>query len=227
MNWVFAISIALLCFVLGAFLFRLPRAAWTLLGAALVFGLTGYAIQQRGDIPSAPAPARTSALGEAGWRLIDLRREIVSDRYHSRSREIVTADAMFRQGQFDNAVALLRGAVEANPNDYEAWLAMGNALVEHTGGVMTPAAVFAYTRAEEVAPSEPGPAFFFGLDLVRQGKLIEAHQVWSGILRSAPEDAKWRPVVADRVAALEQLMRQIVEQGRAREQAEGRQPAGE
>jgi cytochrome c-type biogenesis protein CcmH/NrfG len=40
---------------------------------------------------------------------------------------------------------------------------LGNALVLHADGMMTPAAELAFQRAAKLAPDHPGPKFFYGL----------------------------------------------------------------
>jgi cytochrome c-type biogenesis protein CcmH len=219
MSWAIAIGLAVAGFALAVLAFRVQRAAWAMLAAALVFGLAGYAFQARPDLPAAPKSAQKADIGEAGWQMVELRKAFVSERYRSPSPALITADALVRQGQFENAATLLGGIVRGNPRDAEAWLALANALVEHADGNLTPAALNAYREATAAAPEEPGPAVFMGLALIRQGELIEAHQLWTRTLERAPADAAWRPLLAERLALLEELMRRIVEQSQ-----QGQQP---
>jgi len=214
MSWIAAILLALVAFALVAFAFRVPRGGWTVVLAALVFGLAGYAFQASPAIPSAPKSAQARNIGEAGWQLVAIRQEFVSENRRSGGKAMITADALVRNGRFEDAAKLLAGAVEDNPQDYEAWLALGNALVEHAEGNLTPAALHAYRRATAIAPDEPGPAVFMGFSMVREGRLVEAHQLWSGTLAAAPEGAEWRETLEQRIGLLEQLMRRIVESSR-------------
>ena len=70
---------------------------------------------------------------------------------------------------------------------------------------MNPAAELAYRRAGALAPDHPAPAFFYGLSLIQSGRIEEGEQVWRRILADAPADASWRPVIADRLAVIDQL----------------------
>jgi cytochrome c-type biogenesis protein CcmH len=124
----------------------------------------------------------------------------------SGSNQIVTADAFARRGRFANAVALLRDAVRQNPNDHEAWLALGNALVEHADGALTQPALLAYRRAADTAPASAGPGYFLGFALIRQGRLMEARGVWASTLESAAEDAAGREALEERLARLDQII---------------------
>ncbi|MGZ8997798.1 MAG: tetratricopeptide repeat protein, partial [Allosphingosinicella sp.] len=81
---------------------------------------------------------------------------------------------------------------------------LGNALVVHADGMMTPAAQLAFQRAAQLAPDHPGPRFFYGLSLAQGGQYDEAERIWRALLASAPADASYRPVVEERLRALQQ-----------------------
>jgi cytochrome c-type biogenesis protein CcmH len=206
MIWALAIALALAAFVLAAFVFRIGRNGWTTFAAALALGLAGYALQASPDIPGAPkSSVRT---GEQGaWALVDERKAMIDDRHRSRSDEIIVADALARHGQYANAVAMLRGAVTDNPRDAEAWLALGNALVEHADGALTQPALMAYRRAAEADPTGVGPGYFLGLALIRQGQLAQARSVWAGTFEGAAPDAAGRDLLGERLARLDALLR--------------------
>jgi cytochrome c-type biogenesis protein CcmH len=206
-TWLLTIALALAAFALGAFAFGVARQGWTTFAAALALGLAGYALQASPNVPGAPA-ADTRDQAEADWAFVDSRKEMVASGDRSASREMIVADALARQGQYANAAAMLREAVRANPRDAEAWLALGNALVEHADGALTQPALLAYRRAEALDPGGLGPAFFLGLALIRQGRFEEARALWRGSLDAAPEDAAGRAVLAERLARLESLFNQ-------------------
>jgi cytochrome c-type biogenesis protein CcmH/NrfG len=81
---------------------------------------------------------------------------------------------------------------------------LGNALILHADGMMTPAAELAFQRAAKIAPDHPGPKFFYGLALAQGGKFDEAEAIWRDLLANAPADAEWRPMVEERLAMLRQ-----------------------
>jgi cytochrome c-type biogenesis protein CcmH len=68
-------------------------------------------------------------------------------------------------------------------------VALGNTLVGHSDGLITPAAQFAFQKAAKISPEHPGPPFFMGLALAQSGKLVEARAIWAELLRRAPADA--------------------------------------
>ncbi|AKH41870.1 cytochrome c-type biogenesis protein CcmH [Altererythrobacter atlanticus] len=209
MTWLLAISLALCAFALGALVFRVDRRGWTSMGAALLFGLAGYALQASPNLPGAPKAPRSEPEGEEGWALVDARKELFAEGDRSGNEKLLVADAMARNGQYANAAALLRGAVEDDPQDGEAWLALGNALVEHTGGILTQPALLAFRRASQVEKGGLGPGYFLGLALIRNGRLLEGRQIWAEALAGAPEDAAGRAVMEERLARLDALLVQI------------------
>ncbi len=210
MSWFVVILIAAIVFGVLAFVLKLPRSGWELAGAVLLVGLAGYALQGSPGMPGAPKAARESKAGAAA-AMVEARREM-DDQYGPGRRYLITADAMARNGQYSAAAAILRGAIRENPDDPDAWLALGNALVGHAEGVATPAALFAYRRAADIAPSHPGPPFFMGLALASSGQFQEARDLWQGLLDrpvaegDAAEDEPWRAQLQSQVDKLDALI---------------------
>ena len=205
MTWLLAIALALGAFALGALVFGVARQGWTTFAAALALGLAGYALQASPGTPGAPA-AGTAATDEVDWTYVEARHEMVALGSRSASNQMIIADGFARRGDYTSAAALLRDAVRQNPNDAEAWLALGNALVEHADGALTQPALLAYRRAAELDPGGAGPGYFLGFALIRQGRLMEARNVWASTLETASEDAEGRAALEERLARLDQLI---------------------
>jgi cytochrome c-type biogenesis protein CcmH len=53
-----------------------------------------------------------------------------------------------------------------------------------------------------MAPGHPAAPFFYGLAMARSGDRQDAVAIWRNILDTAPDDAEWRPLVEQGVAAL-------------------------
>ena len=191
MTWLAAIVLALTAFAVAVLAFRIDRGGWTTVAAALALGLAGYALQASPDVPGSPAEP-VERVGEEGWQLVDLRKEMVGSASGLGSANLIVADGYTRRGKYADAAVILRGAVADNPRDAEAWLALGNALVEHADGALTQPALLAYRRAAEVEPTSAGPGYFLGMALIRQGRLMEARGVWQATLETAAEDASGR-----------------------------------
>ena len=216
MSWLAAIALALGAFVIAVFAFRVPRAGWTTVAAALALGLAGYALQASPEVPAAPATSH-GGQGDAAWALVDERKSMIASEEHSRSGKLIVADAYARRGQFADAAAILRGAIADNPRDGEAWLALGNALVEHTGGALTDPALLAYRRAAELDPDGVGPRVLFlrvperkhvknrlhfdlragKTDEAREAKIIELTHAGAASIRRVDENGQWWMVMSD------------------------------
>jgi len=207
MTWLIAIGLALAAFAFAVFAFRVPRGGRETFAAALALGLAGYALQASPDVPGAPA-ASTTGHGDAAWALVDERKSMVGSDDRSHSNNLIVADAYARRGQYADAVAILRGVIADNPRDSEAWLALGNALVEHTGGALTEPALLAYRRSAELDPDGIGPGYFLGLALIRQGRLGEAAGLWRATLEATAPGAAGREVLALRLERLDTLLAQ-------------------
>lgn len=210
MSWLPIVLLAAIAFVIAAFVLRMPKGSWALLGAALMLGLAGYALQGLPGYAGAPKEAR---IGEDrnGTAMVEARRELF-DPDVAPARFVTVSDGFARRGQFGDAAGILRSALRDDPEDGEAWLALGNALVEHANGMLTPAALFAYTKAEQYLPGHPGPAYFLGVSLIRSGRFMEARGLWIDALASAPEDAPWRESLEQRIARLDEMIAQATAQ---------------
>ncbi len=205
MSWVIIIGLAGLAFAALAFVLKAPRGGWEAIGAALLLGLAGYALQGNPGQAGAPKIAAEQAKGN-GAALVAARQQLRDQNGLGTNSWLVIGDALARNGQYGDAAGVLLGAVEQNPKDAEGWLALANALVGHAEGALTPAALYAYQRAATAAPEHPGPPFFLGLALAQSGRLDEARAMWAELLARAPKDAPWRADLAKRLGKLDQFM---------------------
>lgn len=205
MTWVAVIALAVIVFAIAAFGFRLSKGLWTSFAAALGFGLAGYALQASPDMPAAPKSAAVDA-DELEFDIVEARREFVAQRDRSGSEMLVVSDAMARRGRYEDAAQMLEGVTRENPQDFEAWLAQAIALAEHADGALTQASLYAFQQAANVKPGNLAPGYFLGVSLVRQGRLMEARQVWRETLESAPADAEGRAGMEDRLARLDAML---------------------
>ena len=210
MSWLYVIPAAIAAFAVLVFALKLPRPAWELTGAALLLGLAGYASQASPTLPGAPkAPRESRESMEAA--LVETRQAMQAEFAPGR-RYLITADAMARNGRFASAAAILRGAIREHPEDPDTWLALGNALVGHAEGVATPAALYAYDKAAQLAPGHPGPPFFSGLALAQSGRFEEARTRWQGLLDRPPAegdtaaDEPWRALLQAQIQRLDMLI---------------------
>jgi cytochrome c-type biogenesis protein CcmH/NrfG len=170
----------------------------TLAGAAIALGGAGYALQGRPGLPGSPRASaeRPPPIPMTGARNALLGQFTAADRW------LIIADSFERRGNTGEAVGVLRAAVREHPRDYALWVGLGNALADHARGI-TPAASFAFDRAEQLAPGYPAPRFFHGLALARSGQVEAGLAEWRAILAEAPADASWRPLVEDAILTVQ------------------------
>lgn len=200
MGWL--IALGLVVAVAGA-LWRwggLPRAALEAVGAALLLGLAGYALQGSPEQPGNPV---TVAQAEVQVDESDLQlRDKMGGGFGSAKQWLTAADGAMRAGVPAAAVTYIRSGLRDHPNDPDLWLGLGNALIVHNGGQISPAATFAFQKAADIAPQHPGPPFFMGLAMAQNGKFAEARAVWTELLQRSPADAAWRGDLEARIAEL-------------------------
>ena len=165
--------------------------------AALVLGASGYALQGSPNLPG--AAARQADIADV-FPLTDARHAFFGN-FTPAESWLRISEALARDGKSEDAVNILQNAVRRYPGDPQLWIGLGNALVDHSRG-LTPPAELAYKRAAQMAPDHPGAPFFYGLALARSGDRAGALAVWQEILKTAPADAGWRPLVEQGVKAL-------------------------
>jgi cytochrome c-type biogenesis protein CcmH len=211
MTWALIIALALVAFVALTLVLRVPRSGWEAVLAALVLGLAGYAAQGHWNEPGAPRAAdeKPAANPEA---LVVMRQKLAGKDDQTDSW-LMVADAMSRHGQFADAANILRGSIDRNPTNGQAWLALANALVSHGQGSLSPAALLAFHRAAAIEPASPGPPFFLGLALARSGQMAAGRAQWAGLLARSPQDAPWRPDLTNRLAELDAFIAQARQVG--------------
>ncbi|MDN3645700.1 tetratricopeptide repeat protein [Pontixanthobacter aestiaquae] len=207
MSWLPVIALAMAAFVVAAFALRLPKSGWALFGAALLFGLAGYAMHGSPGYAGSP----TENVPEANPNnaaMVDARREFFgADSLPS--RYVTIADGFARNGQFEDSANMLLNAISQDPSDVEAWVGLGNALVEHADGSLTPAALYAYSQAEQLAPQSPASAYFLGIGLLRSGRPEEARRIWAQLIENAPTDAEWVEPMTLRLERLDAMLTQM------------------
>ncbi|SFR76602.1 tetratricopeptide repeat protein [Sphingomonas jatrophae] len=182
---------------------RLPRGSVQLAGAALFFGIAGYAWQGSPGLPGRPTPARASPRMEDD--LLTTTRGTITEKMGGDAQVLDTAAAFHRQGLDAYSVGILKGAISRRPRSAELWLGLGNALIHHAGGMLSPAAAFALDRARALDPKHPGPDFLSGFALIAGGQVEEGAALWRALIARAPEGARWRNEVAGRLAMLESI----------------------
>ncbi len=205
MGWAIYLAFAV---ALGGALWRFgsfSRTSLELLAAALVTGLAGYAWQGNPSLAGSPVTAiEATPLPELAEKSI---RKAMSSEFGAEGQWLDLADSLIKIGHSRNAVSILSAGLQKSPNNPDLWVGLGNALVVHGGGQMSPSAQFAFEKAATLSPNHPGPPFFLGLALAQSGKMDEAGDVWRGLLARAPANAPWKADLETRLAEIGQAMK--------------------
>lgn len=203
MTWVVILAIGAIVFGLMAFVLKMPRAGWELSGAALLVGIAGYALQGSPGMPGAPkAPVENK---RAADEALIKQRQQMGDGFAKGQSWLILADGLARQGQYGAAAEVLRKGTQQFPKDADLWVSLGNALVGHSDGMITPAAQYAFQKAANIDPAHPGPPFFMGLALAQTGRLADARAMWAELLKRSPADAPYRADLAERIQRIDSM----------------------
>lgn len=203
-GWIVLILLAAVIVVLLSYFARLPKGGFELALAAVLTGIAGYAWQGNPDMVGAPMQSEEKGI-ELDTRAIATRR-MMTNLYGDAAKVADFADLLDKWGKTREAVIAVKTGIRKDPNNAELWVALGNTLVVHGGGILSPAADMAFARAQALAPDHPAPAYFRGLALAQSGRIQEAAQSWAKLLIRSPKDAPWRPDVEARLAVALRLM---------------------
>ncbi|GAA4775712.1 hypothetical protein GCM10023219_24000 [Stakelama sediminis] len=192
--------------------FGLRRNIWMLGGAALMLGATGYALQGSPDLPDAPVSAERP-ISNDGQGLRELR-EMLFGRITGESPYFLASEALIRSGSTETAVTVMLGGVSSLPDNAALWTGLGTAYSAHDHGLVSPAGKLAFNRAMALAPKHPGPPFFYGLALVREGDYAAALPLWRHALALTPKTAPYYSRIAMRLALLQRMIALMDQQAR-------------
>jgi tetratricopeptide (TPR) repeat protein len=203
MGWI-ALGLIGVAAAAALWLLGVARPLWSFIGAGLMLGATGYAVQGRPDLPGHPvtAFARPIALDQG---LIELRGDMLG-RFTGEAAYLTLADGMTRAGNPKAAVQVMLGGVAYAPTNFVLWTWLGMAYAQHDGGAVSPAARLAFTQAMRLAPKHPGPPFFLGVALIQSGDFAAARPYWARALALMPPNVSYRAAIADRLAILDKYL---------------------
>lgn len=205
-GWLIAAAFAFCLMALLIAVGRIPRMSWELTAAAVLLGLAGYAWQGGPGLPGRPKMASASTdRGKFDEQLAERRRGM-AERYGKAGQWLMLSDGLGRQGKTKEAANVLLAGLKQTPDDPNLWLGLGNALIAHAGGVVSPSADFAYRRAMTLDPDAPAPPYFYGLALVRAGQLQAAKELWAPLAARAPEGSEIKAELELSIARIDAML---------------------
>ncbi|KQM63807.1 hypothetical protein ASE75_11225 [Sphingomonas sp. Leaf17] len=209
MGWVGLVALGGLAMAAMALL-GLPRLLSSFVGAALMLGAAGYALQGRPMVPAHPASTTTAAI-TVDPAIIDLREQMTG-RISMDGAYLIAGDAMLRSGNAGSAAQVVLGGVRKYPQSFVLWMGLGTTLAAKDGMQVSPASLFAFRQAMRLAPAHPAPPFFLGLAYVQAGEFAKAQPFWARAVRLAPPPADYYRGLVIRLVALNQIL--AAERGR-------------
>ncbi len=204
MNWAI---IALLLVVVAAglvLLGRLPRGLWELVGAALLIGVAGYAWQGSPGLAGAPREAADTA-PRFDEDLAKLRNSF-GGQYGQTGQWLTLSDGFARRGKTKEAVNVIVAGLRTQPDDPALWVGLGNALVLHGDGFISPSAEYSYQRAMQLAPQGSAAPFFYGLALAQSGQYAPARKVWAALKDRVPPESPLHAELEADLARLDRIL---------------------
>ena len=182
---------------------RSSKGLWQIAAAAVLLGMTGYALQGR---PSAPSsPAKSLAASEVGaTQLIDIRADM-DQSFGGAKRWLVTADSFAKQGDYASAASYIQSGLRSDPKNSDLWSALGLQLMLASEGQMSPPAQLAFDKARAIRPNHPAPYYFTGLARMISGDLNGGVLLWEKTLSLATPDAKWKVSIESQLQAAKAL----------------------
>lgn len=185
-------------------LLGVERRLWSLAGAALFLGASGYAWQGRPLLAASPARPQTNftALDPAAIEL----RESLLGKYTTDAAYLTAADAMTRIGEPHAAARVMLGGVSKLPRSFILWTWLGVTLAADAGDQVSPPALAAFRQAERLAPEHPAPPFYLGMAYVRAGQFAAARRPWARALALSPAGTSYRRAIALRLTLLDRLL---------------------
>jgi cytochrome c-type biogenesis protein CcmH len=201
-GWIIAGLLAIL--TMGALLWlgRAPRPTWELLGAAVLFGIAGYAWQGSPGLAGSPRFVKDKP-AEFDEEIASQRRAL-GERFGKAGQWLVLSDGLGRRGKTQEAANVLVAAVRQDPKDPNLWLGLGNALVAHGEGVLSPSAEFAFRKAMAIDPAGFAAPYFYGLALAQSGQLDGARKIWAPLAGRLPEGSKLRTELEQNLSMIDQ-----------------------
>jgi cytochrome c-type biogenesis protein CcmH len=114
----------------------------------------------------------------------------------------VLAPVLLKLGRTGDAVRAYRNSVEFNGETAARRADLGEAIAAAAGGVVTAEARQEFERALKLDAGEVKARYFTAVAAQQDGRPDQAGAIWREMLKSAPENAPWRPLVVQALAQL-------------------------
>jgi cytochrome c-type biogenesis protein CcmH len=189
--------------------FPIGSALWrrraTALGAVVVLpvvALTLYLAIGSPQLPGQPLNARLQAIHQdqsIASLVSKVEAHLERNPDDARGYEVL-APVYLRLGRFEDAVNARRKLLALNGENAERHSDLGEALTAAANGIVTSDAKSAFERSLALDPDQSKARFYMGIAAEQDGDRAQATAIWRDMIKKAPADAPWLPVVRDALA---------------------------
>lgn len=153
--------------------------------------LEGFPLASRATVPVASASLETL--------VAQVEAHLEKNPRDGRGWEVL-APVLFKIGRAEDAVRAYRNSLSFNGDSAVRRADLGEALAAAAGGVVTAEAKEEFERALALDVNEPKARYFAAVAAEQDGRSKEAIAIWRDMLKSAPNNAPWRPLVEQALA---------------------------
>jgi cytochrome c-type biogenesis protein CcmH len=114
----------------------------------------------------------------------------------------VLAPVYLQLGRYQDAVNARRKVLAISGETAGRQSDLGEALTAAANGVVTAEAKTAFDRALALDAKDTKARFFVGMAAEQDGDMAKAASIWSGLLKDAPPNAPWAPMVRQALAQI-------------------------
>lgn len=112
----------------------------------------------------------------------------------------VLAPVLLKLGRTEDAVRAYRNSLAYNGDTAVRRADLGEAIATSAGGVITAEAKAEFERALALDANEPKAQYFAAVAAEQDGRSEQAILIWRNMLKVAPDNAPWRPLVEQALA---------------------------
>jgi cytochrome c-type biogenesis protein CcmH len=147
-----------------------------------------------GDLPLAARAKAPPASASLGTLVAQVEAHLEKNPRDGRGWEVL-APVLLKLGRTDEAVRAYRNSLTYNGDSAARRADLGEAIAAAAGGVVTAEARAEFEQALAQNAGEVKARYFTALAAQQDGRPEEAAAIWRDMLKSAPENAPWRPLV--------------------------------
>ena len=156
-------------------------------------------------VPDQPASARAAPAADTAK--VDELIQAVELRLHQNPEDgqgwDVIGPVYMKQGRFQEAADAFSNATRILGENTRRLAGFAESTVLANDGIVTEPARTAYEKLMKLEPARIEPRFWLALAKEQDGKFAAATKDYEALLKDAPADATWRPMVIERLEAIQ------------------------